>query len=95
MLPEHVTQFIQYNKEKNLMKQPILDEQKLEEINGILRIAIEDYSPVYLSIYSDGRIKEIHCHINKFDQLYNELRISTDSGREKIRIVDVVDIKIV
>lgn len=95
MLPEHVEQFIQYRNDIGKVAKPTLDEQKLEEINDILRIAIEDYTPVYIDIYKYGRIETIHCYVNRIDQMLRELRISVEDKFEKVKMENVIDIRIV
>ncbi|MED3550158.1 YolD-like family protein [Cytobacillus praedii] len=95
MLPEHVEQFIQYRNSSGKISKPALDEQRLEEINDILRIAIEDYTLVYLDVYNEGAIKTIMCYVNKIDQYLRELRISIENRFEKVKLENVVDIRIV
>ena len=91
MLPEHVEQFIQYRKDSGKITKPILDEQKIEEINDILRIAIEDYTPVYLDVFKEGSIKTFKCYVNKVDQMLRELKVTIEDSIEKVKIENVVD----
>ncbi|TCJ00474.1 YolD-like family protein, partial [Cytobacillus praedii] len=93
MLPEHVEQFIHYQNNRGIISKPILDEQKLEEINDIIRIAIEDYTPVYIDVYKDGVIKTVMCYVNKLDQYLRELRVTIEDRLEKVKIENVVDIR--
>lgn len=95
MLPEHVEQFQQYQKNRGKVSKPTLDEQKLEEINDIIRIAIEDYTPVYLDRYIKGEIKTIRCYINKFKPLMRELNITLDNAIETIKLDDVLDARVI
>ncbi|MFO1442893.1 YolD-like family protein [Bacillus sp. Bva_UNVM-123] len=95
MLPEHVEQFIQYRRDNGKITKPILDEQKIEEINDVLRIAIEDYTPVYLDVFHEGSIKTFKCYINKIDQMLRELNVTVEDSIEKVKIENVIDIRIV
>lgn len=95
MLPEHVEQYIQYQNSRGKLSMPILDEQKFEEINDVIRIAIEDYTPVYIDVFKDGKIITLMCYVNKMDQYSRELKVTIDGKVEKIKIENVVDIRIV
>lgn len=95
MLPEHCEQIIEFVNNRDIIKKPVLDEQKWEEINDIIKIAIEDYSPVYLDVFNKGRIKTIECCINKFDALNQELKITMYQMQERIKFENIVDVRIV
>ncbi len=94
MLPEHTEKIISHNSNKKLINKPILDEQKWMEINDLLTIAIEDYVPVYLSVYHLGSITEKKCHINKYDHIEKKLHIVLNGKSEKISIEKIIDVKL-
>nr|WP_285864313.1 YolD-like family protein [Lederbergia lenta] len=95
MLPEHVEQFIQFKNNEGRAIKPELDEQKLEEINEILNIAIEDDSPIYLDVYNNGKIKTIMCYVDKFDQLKSEIKFIVNGEFEKVKVENIIDVKVV
>ncbi len=94
MLPEHTEKIISHNSGKKLINKPILDEQKWMEINDLLTIAIEDYVPVYLSVYCTGSIVEKSCHINKYDFNDKKLYVTLNGETEKVLIENIVDVKL-
>ncbi|MFS0643830.1 YolD-like family protein [Siminovitchia sp. 179-K 8D1 HS] len=93
MLPEHTEKIISHNSRKELIDKPILDEQKWMEINDLLTIAIEDYVPVYLSIYHLGNVIEKKCYINKFNPITKNLSVILDTDTEEISIKNIVDVR--
>jgi len=94
MLPEHVEQFIEYRNNIGKITKPILEEQKLEEINDILRIAIEDYTPINLDLFCDGKIRTVHCYVNKYDLHLKELKVTLENETQKIKLDCIVDARI-
>lgn len=94
MLPEHVEQFNQYNRSKTKIIKPIVDEQKLEEINNILQIAIEDYTPVCIEVFKHGEVQEFRCYVNKFDNITKKLHITNEEGKIKVDLEEIVDINL-
>ncbi|GIN22592.1 YolD-like family protein [Siminovitchia fordii] len=93
VLPEHVERINLHNNSKKLISKPILDEQKWMEINDLLTIAIEDYVPVYLSVYKSGNIIEKKCHINKFNPITKSLSTILDTETGEISIENIVDVR--
>src|SRR5690625_2638339 len=80
MLPEHVEMlkgvFIE-RKEK-----PILDEQKMTEIDHILKYALEHQTNVAMTYYDDGDYVTVRGKLEEIDQWRGYIVLRNENGHE-------------
>nr|WP_285865167.1 YolD-like family protein [Lederbergia lenta] len=93
MLPEHREQFLSDSKDKKKINKPILDENKLEEIDDNLHLAIEFHYLVKFSLWIDGFNEDVTGHIHYIDVINKHVRIVDLNGKvhriENSSIIDV------
>lgn len=77
MLPEHVKMLKEVQREYYLEEKPVLDEQKLEEINFKLVLAKQDNLLVDVTFYTKGEFKHIKGYVNIIDYTNKYIRIDT------------------
>jgi YolD-like protein len=93
MLPEHVKLLREFGDTHDLVEKPILDEDKLEEINEFLGEAMEYNFPLMFSYYYKGRAKTISGNVHYIDVHRKEIRIVTKKEEmERVSFSDVIDI---
>jgi hypothetical protein len=59
MLPKHVKLLREFGKTHDLIENPILDEDKIEEINQLLCIAMEYNKSLEFTYYYYGKLKKV------------------------------------
>jgi len=60
----------------NKREKPILSEDQLYEMNIHLTKAINQKSPIYLSYYQDGYIKQLYGKVTKIDVIHKIIYIN-------------------
>lgn len=92
MLPEHVEElngmFVEY-KEK-----PLLDEQKMHEIDQILKHAIKYHVPLEMTYFYSGEYRTIVSRLDKIDQWRGFILLKNEDGR-RISLTNIIDVKLV
>lgn len=89
MLPEHVQMLKEVQREYYLEEKPVLDEQKLEEINFQLALAKKDNLLVDVTYYTKGEFKHMKGYVNVID--YTNKYIYIDNYKlEPKSIIEVV-----
>ncbi|KZE65988.1 hypothetical protein AWM68_06305 [Fictibacillus phosphorivorans] len=93
MLPEHVKALREFGNTHVLIEKPVLDVDKIEEINQLLCMAVEYNKPLGFTYYNYGKLIKVIGNIHYIKELNKEIRI-IDRGGEvvKIKLGDVVDV---
>jgi hypothetical protein len=68
------------------IKQPILDEQEIQEISRKLGKSITEYVPISISLYRRGFIEEMNGIVQKIDPRSREIKL-TDYEHERHKII--------
>lgn len=92
MLPEHVEllneTFVEY-KEK-----PLLDEQKMAEIDQTLKYALEHRAPIETTYYYGGEYRTVIGRLEKIDQWRGYIMLQNEDG-SKISLRDLIDVRLI
>lgn len=92
MLPEHVEMlnevFVEY-KEK-----PILDEQKMVEIDRTLKYALKHRSPIEMTYFYSGEYRTVVSRLAKLDQWRGYILLQNEDG-QKISLTDIIDVQFI
>ncbi|HBT60100.1 MAG TPA: hypothetical protein DEA45_04675 [Acholeplasmataceae bacterium] len=71
--------------------QPIVDEQKQEELEYLMRRAIEEDLEIVVVYFFDGYIKETFGRIIKTNPVYKQIILDTS---ERFHVSNILDIKL-
>ncbi|WP_170007564.1 YolD-like family protein [Bacillus fonticola] len=96
MLPEHKKMHSDlYQEQKNVQK-PILDEQKIDELNEIIRSALLDKSRVGITFYRKQRFHTITGFVSNFDYIGKSLQVLSEATESHyIPLEDILEVAIV
>lgn len=92
MLPEHVTmlqEILHEDKEK-----PILDEQKMIEIDSKLKFALEQEATLEMVYYQTGDMVTVSGKLKKIDQWRGYIMLRGEDGFT-VSLQDIVDVELV
>jgi len=76
---------------KGKRDKPILSEDKLNELDLILKDAIRDNNEIMIDYYLDGYIKTTYGVIKKIDEIEKLIHLNTN---EKLSVNDIVDMEL-
>ncbi|MGM0803517.1 MAG: YolD-like family protein [Bacillota bacterium] len=93
MLPEHVKLLRELEDTHYLIEKPILDEDKISEINQTLYVAMEFNKPLEFTYFNYGKLNKVNGQVHCISELTKELRI-VDRGGEvvKIKFEELIDV---
>ncbi len=91
MLPEHVELLQEAILEKE--DKPILDEQKMLEIDYTLKSALIEQLPIELIYFRHGKYKKVVSRLEKIDQWRGLIVLKSEEG-SRISLSDIVDAKL-
>jgi len=95
MLPEHVKLLRDWKKEDEWESKAQLDEQKIEEMNRIMNIAIEYGYKIDVTYYANKRHERLLGKPGKYDPLTNELfMVGEDGEKYHIPMSDIEDVQL-
>ena len=86
-LPEHIKLVKEEFENQNKIKQPILDEDKLNDIDILIHEGMEDNLLLKFSLFNDGYINTLLGRTVYIDYLNNKLRIQDE--KDQIHYVSV------
>jgi hypothetical protein len=93
MLPEHVKMLREHQNGLSYGKKPVLDEQKYEEFNETICIAMEENSTLKFTYYQKGEIKQLAGHVHYVDEFKKQLRIMNQRAEvQLLNLADIIDI---
>lgn len=81
MLPEHVAGVKEVIENQNKIAQPILDEDKLSDIDILIHEAMEYNQLLKYSLYNNGYINTLIGRTVYIDYLNNQLRIQDEKDQ--------------
>ncbi|WP_235856555.1 YolD-like family protein [Niallia taxi] len=94
MLPEHVAAVKQEVLDLEKVKQPILDEDRLTEIEMLIHEAMEYNAQLEFKLFKKGYIESIIGHTHFIDYIKKEFRIKDkDELIHKIPFQKIVDVQ--
>lgn len=94
MLPEHVKMLRDWTEEDTHMVKPELDEQRLEEMNDMLYLALEEGSELLITYYEHKQHRLLIGHVHHYDQVTRKLHIVDKFGTPHyIAIEEVIDVR--
>jgi len=91
MLPEHVKMLREWAEEDSWAERKQLDEQKLEILNETAAEAMEFGKRVLITYFHLNRYKQLTGTIHYFDDLQNEFRIITQSGKVQRVLLETIE----
>lgn len=95
MLPEHVKMLRHYfHEEYHDVPEPVMDEQKLEEMNGLIMESMENSFPLSFTVYENKRLLTLNGSVQYMDQVNHLLRVIDEDGRiHKLPFASLKDVK--
>lgn len=93
MLPEHVAMLRQLKANEGKKEMPFLDDQQLEEMNGVIRIAMEEKRVVTATYFENDATKEVTGNIKHFDVATRCIRLVNQEKSFTINLVNIIAIK--
>lgn len=94
MLPEHKKLLEKFYAEQEWVEKPILDEQKCEEINRVLLLAMGENKPVEIVFYREHNLQVVEGIITKYIPAEKRLKISHNLQRVYVELEQIVDANI-
>ncbi|MCY8104221.1 YolD-like family protein [Bacillus mojavensis] len=92
-LPEHKQSLLERKRHKQKLQKPILDSDKLEEMNQTLCTAMEFTQDITVSCFQDGEIVTCSGKICRYEEFEKTVWIKEDAGKLcKLRLDQVLDI---
>ncbi|HLV10320.1 MAG TPA: YolD-like family protein [Halanaerobiales bacterium] len=94
MLTEHREKLRELFNRDNEQKKPELDEQKKEELDFIIQMAVKQNLPIIIYYFEDRKEQKIRGVIRKYVSLKDLLVISDDKKDKYLNIHSIIDLKI-
>ncbi|MFC3040405.1 YolD-like family protein [Virgibacillus xinjiangensis] len=91
MMPEHIQLLNKMWEEKEYKEKPILDEQKMQDINAQLQLAIHSNLTVNIKYYANHDYETIAGKLLKIDSLNKQIQLN-DEDRTVIPLDSIMDI---
>lgn len=92
-LPEHKQSLLERKRHKQKLQKPILDSDKLEEMNQTLCTAMEFAQDITVSCFQDGEIVTCSGKICRYEEFEKTVWIKGGAGKLcKLRLDQVLDI---
>ena len=99
MLPEHIAMLKEAEVKRNYLPKPELDPQEREDMDRIIREAMEFTKPIKFTYWTNGKFAEFIGYVAKMDTMMKELRLFEEADGEGERLslpfADVVSVEIV
>lgn len=94
MLPEHVAMLRELQQNKDYQSKPIIDDQRLEELNQLIYDYLQINVTVVVTYYSKGTYDTLKGIIKDMDPFEKELRIIVEDTQhvQRIKVCKIVDI---
>jgi hypothetical protein len=95
MLPEHKKMLSDLYEEQKHVTKPKLDEQKLEELNGIVQVAVGHALDVKVTFYRNHAFHSVTGQVAKMDGLLKAIWIIDDScENHHVSLEDILNIEL-
>ncbi len=95
MLPEHVEMIKQIHIDLNREEQPILDEDRISELEARISYSMQHHLPVEFTIMNDGFEYRISGYVQSIDHIQRNFKIR--DLRDKVKYINfscIVDIEV-
>ena len=92
MLPEHVALLQDVLTEYD--EKPILDEQKMIEIDRKLKLALEEHVALKMTYYQAGELQTVHGKLLRIDQAQGYIALRNEDGT-MISLHNIIDVEVV
>ncbi|MFC7394766.1 YolD-like family protein [Scopulibacillus cellulosilyticus] len=94
-LPEHKKALSERRKNQQKAIKPILDEQKLEELNQCICYAKNNNLPVCVVYFQNGTLHKANGYIDAFYEISKELRITGNSIKSlTLKVADILEVQL-
>ncbi|MDX8364359.1 YolD-like family protein [Cytobacillus sp. IB215665] len=94
MLPEHTKLLRELEKNQHRASKPLLDEQRLEELNEMIHIGIAGNQTLSFSYYQNHAINNVEGNIHFIDHINKTVRIIDLVEKiHDVQLVNIVDIQ--
>lgn len=93
ILPEHRERILAHQREWSRREKPLLDPQKVEEMNLKLQIAIAGKEKVCLLLFDPYGERKKEGVVEKWEAIPPRICLKTEEGKEWILWDQVIDIK--
>ncbi len=95
MLPEHVEMIKQIHLDLDKQEKPILDEDKIQELETRISYSMQCHLPVDFKIWIDGFEQHISGYVHSIDHIQKRFKIRDMNDNIKyIDFSEIVDIRI-
>lgn len=91
MLPEHVEMLKEVFVERK--EKPILDEQKMAEMDRILKYALKHQAAIEMTYYHDGDFLTLRGKLAKIDQWRGYIVLHNEDGNH-ISLSSIIDVEV-
>lgn len=95
ILPEHRERILSHQRELEKKEKPLLDDQRVEELERLLQTAMTEKWKVRLILYDPYKELEIIGIPDKWESSPSRLRLQLEGRREWIRWEDIIDIELI
>lgn len=93
-LPEHREMLLNQREAQSRIPRPALDEQQMDEMNGILTRAIQEKLRVTVRFWTDGKIAECSGDVVKINGYGGWVSIRQEKGSRRIHLKDILGISL-
>ncbi|MGA4719533.1 YolD-like family protein [Fictibacillus nanhaiensis] len=94
MLPEHVKMLREHQDGLDYGRKPELDEQKYEEFNETICMAMEENQALKFTYFEKGRALVTIGHVHYIDEYKKELRVLNEEKKMHIlKVIDIMDVE--
>ncbi|KHD86386.1 hypothetical protein NG54_03505 [Heyndrickxia ginsengihumi] len=90
MLPEHVEMIKQINIDLDKQEKPILDEDKIQELETRVSYSMKCNLPIDFKIWIDGFEKHISGHVQSIDHIQKRFKLRDMNDNVKYVNFDVI-----
>ncbi|MGG3571224.1 YolD-like family protein [Bacillus gobiensis] len=94
MLPEHLEALLAHKKKQMKVEKPELNEQKIEDIENLIRESMEFVFPLQFKVYDSGYFREVKGLVEYINGRTKRLHVVDRKGDTNfIRYEDIVGVK--
>ncbi|HHT51090.1 MAG TPA: YolD-like family protein [Eubacteriaceae bacterium] len=94
MLTEHREELEKWAKETRKQEKPILDEQKLEEINYLLYQSLKQGVSLWINYFNDGEFIHLKGVVKDYYPLKKELLFKVKNKDVQLILSNIIDVSI-
>lgn len=92
MLPEHVA--LLQDALTEYEEKPILDEQKMIEIDRKLKLALEEHVALKMTYYQSGEVQTVYSKLLRIDQTQGYIVLRNEDGT-MISLHNIIDVDVI